>query len=261
MLNIQKTTNYDQFKLFHSNRQILPQRLIQSIKKKNLLESHPILVSKDFRIIDGQHRWEAARQLKVPLYYIIEDGLEESDIPICQVQRPWSLDDFLDFFANKKEDYKFVQKSAKEFKLTPHFIIEIAYPDPKKAYAAFRSGDFYIKKDKENLKSKFVLFCQIREFCEGVQKSKFHKSSSMAIWRLINRPDYVHDHFMEKLDMYREQFINAFKFQSTRNVYETLISDVYNRNVKDKKKTLMIEPTKIKLRRINKKISYYEEVL
>lgn len=264
MLNIQKTDKYSQFKLFSGNRVVSSEKLLQSVKRKNLLESHPILVDKEFRVIDGQHRLQVAKDLKVPIYYVVCDGLEEDDIPICQVQKPWKIEDFLDFFENKKSDYRFVKQCSQDFKLPIHFIIEMSYHDSRSAFTVFRRGDFHIKKNKDLLRSKFILFCDIKSFCEGIQKYKFHKSSSSAIWRLINRPDYVHEHFMEKLDMYRDQFMNAFKFQSPRNVYEALVSDVYNRNVKDKKKTLLIEPTKIRLRRIKQKNQIFldfEEIL
>jgi len=256
MLSIQKTTDYSQFKSFASNRDVSPEKLIESIKKHNMLESHPIIVTKNKIIIDGQHRLAAAIQLKVPIYYVVDDSLEENHIPLCQTQRPWNLDHYLHFYCEKYPDYQFVKDCMKEFDLKHHFIVEVCLDCNKSAFSIFRKGEFKIKKDKEDLKKKFYLFCRVRDFCQNVQKSKFTKSANMAVWRLISRHDYVHDQFMHKLEKYRDEWIEAFKYMNIRTVYEKLILDVYNRCNKDKKKNLIPEPVKVKLKNYTSNPNY-----
>jgi hypothetical protein len=256
MLSIQKTTDYSQFKSFASNRDVSPQKLIDSIKIHNMLESHPILVTKNKVIIDGQHRLAAAIALKLPIYYVVDETLQEDDIPLCQTQRPWNLDHYLHFYCEKYPDYKFVKDCMKEFDLKHHFLVEVALDNNKSAFSIFRKGDFRIKKDKEEFKKKLYIFCAIRDFCQPIQKSKLTKSSSMAVWRLINRHDYDHEQFMHKLEKYRDEWIESFKYMNIRTVYEKLILDVYNRNNKDKKKNLTPEPVKFKLKKFTSSPTY-----
>lgn len=94
------------------NRPINPKkvdRLVQLIRRKNLLMDYPILVDKEMRIIDGQHRVEAARKLGLPIYYrFAQEGVEISDIALAsQGTTHWSWQDYLEFYVGQgNEDYK-----------------------------------------------------------------------------------------------------------------------------------------------------------
>ena len=73
---IRMTDQYDRFTLLDFNRDISTsnmRKLMQLTAKKFQMHKFPILVTKDFEIIDGQHRFEACRQLGCPIYYIIDD--------------------------------------------------------------------------------------------------------------------------------------------------------------------------------------------
>jgi hypothetical protein len=262
MSTVYETTDYSQFKRIHGNREIFSHCLLESVKKKNMLKDHPIIVAEDkewrgkkrYVIVDGQHRHEVAKSLKVPLYYIITENFEKKDIPLCQTQRPWQLEDYLIFHKPDMDDYEFVYQCSKEFNLRPHFIVEVTYHNTKGCFKAFRSGEFSISKDRNEIKRKFSLLCDIRDFCEPVLKSKFTKAALMATWRLINRPDYIHAHFLQKLDVFRENFTNAYRWHSTREIYEHIVSDVYNWMIKDEKKKLKIEEVQLKLVNFKKSV-------
>lgn len=71
------TYDYDKFKLIKGNRRIDNnnlKRLIQSMKERDM--KIPIVVTKDYKVIDGQHRLTARRQLQLPVYYIINNEAE-----------------------------------------------------------------------------------------------------------------------------------------------------------------------------------------
>jgi hypothetical protein len=258
---IQKTTNYTQFTNFKSNRKVHPEKLIESIKKKNMLESHPILVTKDKKVIDGQHRLRAAAELKLPIYFTIIEDLDEQHIPLCQVQRPWKLEEFLHFYKDHNDDYKFVYECIHEFKLPPHFVIQICHTDMRKSFIAFRMGDLRITKDKEKLKNKFELFAEIRYACQKIVKFDISRSFSDAVWKIMDIKEddehgaYNQDIFLHKIDIYREVLIDTCKYKSTNAIYENLVEKIYNRNAKDKKKTLKFERPKIHLRKFKNSLA------
>lgn len=106
----QQTMEYDKFKMRSDNRAEIKQhhvdKLIHSISTKNLLEFKPIYVNKDFEILDGQNRFLAAKHLKVPIWYVIDDKAEAADIILLNVSKSWTLPDYLNFYVkNKNPEY------------------------------------------------------------------------------------------------------------------------------------------------------------
>jgi hypothetical protein len=54
-------------------------------------------------IVDGQHRLEACRELKIPVYYIIDEKAQEDDlIHLNTVRSNWTLPDYVYFHYQKK---------------------------------------------------------------------------------------------------------------------------------------------------------------
>lgn len=102
---MEQTTNYDQFKLVTSNREIDKNHLkslIKNIKENNLLHVNPIVVNELMQIIDGQHRLEAARILQVPIYYIIGEVNEKDIASLNKCKKNWSPMDYINYWAIKK---------------------------------------------------------------------------------------------------------------------------------------------------------------
>jgi hypothetical protein len=77
---VKRSTNYDIFKKIDWNRSICKLNLAKLVKENRdnfQLHRFPILVTKDFKIIDGQHRYEVAKEIGSPVYYIM-DGMDDS---------------------------------------------------------------------------------------------------------------------------------------------------------------------------------------
>lgn len=105
------TTDYKQFRIAKGNRPVMQKhvdRLKKSISKKNLLHLNPIVVSAAMEIIDGQHRCAAARQLKLPVYYIVDGGVSDADIAsLNSNKRNWAPIDYINYFAaHGRSDYE-----------------------------------------------------------------------------------------------------------------------------------------------------------
>jgi ParB-like chromosome segregation protein Spo0J len=70
------TNNYDLFSLHEKNRKLnykKVERLSAAISKKNLLNVYPIVVNKKNVILDGQHRYAAAKAAKATVFYLVSD--------------------------------------------------------------------------------------------------------------------------------------------------------------------------------------------
>jgi mannose/fructose/N-acetylgalactosamine-specific phosphotransferase system component IIB len=113
MTEFLKTSDYDLFISFKSNREIDYKhvaKLVKKIQKRNLLHINPILVDSKMRIIDGQHRVEAARILQVQIYHIVSDDVARDDISMLNSnQKNWSGMDYINFYTveGKPEFLKF----------------------------------------------------------------------------------------------------------------------------------------------------------
>lgn len=119
-MEIYKSTNYDQFKIILSNREVDKnhvRRLARSIKKKNLLFVRPLIVDGKLQVIDGQHRLEACRQSNEPVYYIKCEGLTKQDIAVLNTaQKNWTRLDFINFYAIEgRKEFKELSKIINKF--------------------------------------------------------------------------------------------------------------------------------------------------
>lgn len=105
MTKLDETIDYDVFIKHKSNRKTdekLVSKLTNAIQSKNLLSTHPILVDKEFHIIDGQHRLEAARRLGLAVSYIIDETAEVKDmITVNTNVKPWTIVDYLNYYVEQ----------------------------------------------------------------------------------------------------------------------------------------------------------------
>jgi hypothetical protein len=145
---ISSTTDYDVFSLCQGNRPISTthvNKLKAAILEKNLMYLNPLKVDNQFRVIDGQHRLQACRDLGIPVYYVCSDDLDNSDLSrLNTVKKLWSLDNFLNLYVSQGiQSYITVQKLIEEH---PYFkiksAIELLADDTFKVVERFRNGQY-----------------------------------------------------------------------------------------------------------------------
>jgi hypothetical protein len=85
---------------------------MECIKKENKLHCHPILVNEDFEIISGQHRFEVAKRLKVPIYYVVDECTDEHILQANWAQKKCTSREGLEFYVKKNNtpSYRFLQE-------------------------------------------------------------------------------------------------------------------------------------------------------
>lgn len=112
-----KPTNklYYALKTIEANRNILPdsiKELKNSIIENNALRLVPLLIDSNYYIIDGQTRYEAAKELSYPFHIQIVDHSNytmQDLISINTTQKNWKLFDYLNHYtiSNSPEYQKF----------------------------------------------------------------------------------------------------------------------------------------------------------
>jgi hypothetical protein len=96
------TKDYSIFSQASGNRKINP---VHVIRLKNSFNKHyllcPISVNEKYEIIDGQHRFEAAKELGLPIYYFITEGYGLKEIKTLNTNMSnWEKEDHLQAFCN-----------------------------------------------------------------------------------------------------------------------------------------------------------------
>lgn len=98
---INQTYDYDRFKTLEGNRNINKanvERLKKSMRENYLL--CPIIVNKDWMIIDGQHRHQACKELNYPLYYFMCKGYGLNEVQKLNTnQKNWTNVDYLQSYC------------------------------------------------------------------------------------------------------------------------------------------------------------------
>ena len=100
---IYKSYDYDQFKRITGNRLVDPHRkenLKRSIAENGWL-CCPIMVNEDFQIIDGQGRFEALRDLGMPIEFVIQKGAGiEQVVSLNTNTKNWGSMDYINCYAD-----------------------------------------------------------------------------------------------------------------------------------------------------------------
>ena len=98
-MKINVTDDYSRFRFVKGNREIDHYKNVaKSIEKIDLTPYNPIIVTKNFDILDGQNRFMACKALGKPIYYLVCDmnaTVEEIIHGLNTTQRNWRLEDYV----------------------------------------------------------------------------------------------------------------------------------------------------------------------
>lgn len=109
---VEISKDYSRFRFVIENRNVdlkksKAKKLRKSLKENGWIPSFPMTCVKNgsntFKILDGQHRFSIARELGMPVKYVVID--QEIDIAkINDTQDTWSLEDYLDKWIKVGKD-------------------------------------------------------------------------------------------------------------------------------------------------------------
>lgn len=231
---IYKTEDYDQFSYFDGNRDLVPANvkgLIQSIGEENRLEDRPIDVNGEKRVIDGQHRLEAARKLGIPIYYKV---MKNADINTARRlnahARNWNLATFLESYVKEGvEEYVYLNNFMKKYDLPLMLSVRLL---KKKGEGRHGKSQFEFKSGKLSLSAidnalKVVNY--LMNF-RGIVDNHIVRSREFvyAIEKIVDNDLIDKDRLVEKVIKFHNR---GEKITRTRNITETLVQleNVYNR--------------------------------
>lgn len=243
------TEDYSLFKRLQGNRDVDIKR-IQKIKK-SINEvgyiTSPILVNENYEIIDGQGRFEALKDLGMPIEYIVQAGIGIKECVSMNVyQTNWTQYDYIKTFAEKGyTSYIYFQTLMIKFPLiTSLDVFIVALFKKERLYIdEIASGGLIITEEMYN---------NAYERLSSVYPLIIKSPKTRRILTLIKGIVYCSwlsgidmDKLIEKAGEVIE--LNQIPPMSTMSQIMQFIEDIYNRNTKASNKSYIYTEYRKKL--------------
>lgn len=242
---IHVTDEYEKFSLLSFNRKIKHlNKLYTSIDRCNKLYLHPIIVTPSFKIIDGQHRWQYAKDRAIHFYYIVDKYFKASDlIAHNNTASNWIPREFAEFYSTCDQAI-INEKVQKDYQLSMqlHEIYNLSFEVMFRLYCSsssstcstaskkFRDGTLSFRFEHKDIlestkKMKFLIdYLKSQKFFSHCS-TELHK----ALYLLVTMPDYCQERVISKMDKNFELLNIALKFSTANEIYNRLLA-IYNKN-------------------------------
>lgn len=182
-------------------------------------------------ISDGQHRFVAAKELGVKLFYIEKTGTDVSrDIRIMHTySRGWKDTDYLRHFVQQDvPSYVHLAGFIKKYQLSIFFglkLLSAEYTLLKDLTSVFRIGDFYSTEGArlEGVK-KATQLNEIRFVHQRLGAISKDRAFVASLLRLTEHPQYDHDRMMSVI---HDQIMSFVKCSNVAD-YLRQLTEIYN---------------------------------
>lgn len=223
---VYKTNNYDKFNFVASNRAVSPahvREIMAEIQRKNLTMENPIKVTRKHEIMEGQHTFEACKELNIPIYYMYTK-MSNSDIgQFNSVQKSWSFKAVLNHFCVEGlHDYKIMAGFARRhpYPLST-LIILLSGEHTKRVMQEFRRGEFKVAQSLDSVEQ---LLSNVGDFKEYNDRIFRHRTFVLSYIDVMTHPDFNHNVFLHKVSLVPARFVK----QESQKEYFRMIENIFN---------------------------------
>ncbi len=220
---VQTTSNYSLFTSLDGNRNVNKlhvKRLKESMQKKYLFTV--IIVNEKYQIIDGQHRFNACKELQLPIRYIIINGYGLLEVQMLNANsKNWTADDYVNGYCDLGyKDYLTYRDFKNKYGLGHNETqLLLGGKHVKGMGECFNLGTFKITQYSKACEyARHIL--SMKEFYTGWKRRSF----VYAIIRLLSNQNFDIDYFINKLKAQP----NALSDCTTVTNYIILIEEIYN---------------------------------
>lgn len=257
------TKNYDAISNFESNRDKdskYVNKIIESIHKVGPLMI-PVIVNHDFKIIDGQHRFEAFKATDNEVYAIINPDYQETHmIAANEASHIWKNKDYLYHHVfNNNKGIRLLERWMTEYKFnSPETLLKTIIAttlklDKNRVMEEFRTGKLEITDDQAEQIEYFLLeFTEIfSELLTDAKVSKTLKSASFldAFYLYYNFKGFNKEFFKINIQNKKNPFYELFDPNKSKTISYALecIQIGYNWKMKNKKNIISCDTKTRKL--------------
>ncbi len=239
---VNKTTDYKKFELWEYNRQVstsLVASLKKSILNQDFTKDNPITVIKDkkgqFVIADGQHRFIACRDLKLPIYYKVNNSYTVDQLVTENINhKKWGLSDVLRLKSKLGcSDSARLINDMDEFNVSAKIVTALSASIVSlKNHLTIRSDIFYTPENSLTFRSNYT---KLKSLLKGVPMTA---AISRGYMMLSNVEGFDYRHIKKQADTYGEKFIK--KSMDTQTAFISLVK-LYNYRCTTNKLTVVME--------------------
>jgi len=237
------TTNYSMFGHIGGNRNLDTSNLNkikQSVSKKHIKTNAVICIldsndqKEPLKIVDGQHRFEACKELNIPVSYVIDSSLTMAsilnDITLLNTaSKEWDVSDFMNSEAQKgnqnyilySQVYNIFNNSFDHESLFFILNSDINRTCPKVSYPLFKSGQLHFDQSDYNyLVQRLKDISQFNHYNEIGGKRYYQK----ALNQLMNTKGFDMSQMLSKIQSRQSLIVKC----TTVDGALKQLADIYN---------------------------------
>lgn len=228
-----ESEEYDKLKKLTGNREINDKNVLQKmslIEKNGFKTTDPIILDTEGKIIDGQHRREAAIELKVPFKFTVDTESKnslETTIEMNNSSKAWNLDDYVNAYAlNGNDNYRklLALKNELDVNLTKTLVLYAGYMVGNETQAAIKNGNFEYNEIKATRAKLFLN--EIKQLQDVILNTHYKKmlnsQTFMSAYVKLRRKENF------KFNILKSQFEKLrYSNLNPRNMQESLVES-YN---------------------------------
>lgn len=230
---IQQTSDYEQFKLIEANRE-QNRGHIEALKRAfdetgNLTKVQPILVNERFEIIDGQHRFIAAKERKEPIYYTIVPGLRIEDArKLNLLQRTWKIDDFAHSYAKQGYvSYQNYLKLREDYGINHSVALAAMFPtNARGQFKNFREGALVLPDEAlPAIRERLDMLMEALETSDLLKGKHGNRDFAQAFFRVTEMDGYDQERMVKKLKLFGPILIHQY---ASPGEYQRMLEEIFN---------------------------------
>ena len=237
---VNKTSDYGKFKRLKNNRRVSAQRVAQI--KNSLIEKeviNPIIVNGNFEIIEGQGRYEAKKQLGLPIYYIVDQAANEDDcVRLNKNNCPWDAYDYVCSYADSGiESYKILLKLYEETRFPFARMLRFANKsDHPGGVNIIKSGNLeFDEMDAEKVR---LLKGKSEDIISALQFTKKPNEAFYTAVKVVTETEgYEHSRMLRKCGQYRNSYAQMSSLEDQLKEF----TRIYNKDASSKSRRLYFE--------------------
>jgi len=240
-IQVHTTTDYGKFRLLNGNRKLKSlhmQRLKKSMQEEYLFTI--ITVNEFLEIIDGQHRFHVAKELALPINYVIKPGYGINQVQKYNItNEKWKIEDYLDSYCREGiREYIIFQEFIQRHNINiPIGMILLCSTDSGPKIEDFKNRRLRIKNLHE-ADEKAKKLKELEKYCSLV----FDRSFVAALGFLVKHPDFNFNELVLKFKIHGDL---DGKVKRDKEAYIADLEKVYNYGRKNGKVNLRFLPKEI----------------
>tara|TARA_R110000823_G_C15788067_1_gene485841 strand:+ start:85 stop:825 length:741 start_codon:yes stop_codon:yes gene_type:complete len=222
-IQVQTTNDYSLFTSLNGNRNLNKlhvKRLKESMQKKYLFTV--IVINEKYEIIDGQHRFNACKELELPIRYIIVNGYGLIEVQMLNANsKNWTADDYLNGYCDLGyKDYLIYRDFKNKYGLGHNESqLLLGNKHSKGMGATFSTGEFKITQYSKACEYADHIL-SMKELYKGWRRRSF----VYAIINLLSNENFDIEYFKNKLRVSPNSLVDC----TTVPQCIILIEEVYN---------------------------------